>query len=150
MTNIKLRPEMIPRTSFFVNLRSILSTAEWDLVRRDCYQRAGYRCEICNGKGSKHPVECHEVWDYNEQTGIQKLIRLIALCPSCHEVVHIGLAGIRGRTDHAVAHLQKVNNIDSDTAQHIVQEAWELWERRNKINWTLDVSAVQLTKGKAV
>lgn len=38
------------------------------------------------------PVECHEVWDYDDDRKIQRLERRVALCPACHEVKHAGLA----------------------------------------------------------
>lgn len=88
---MKLTIELVPSTSWFSNLRSLLSSEEWDKIRRGCYKNANYKCEICSGVGPKHPVECHETWEYDEKQGIQKLIGLIALCPSCHEVKHVGL-----------------------------------------------------------
>ena len=39
----------------------------------------------------------HEVWDYDDARRVQRLVRLIALCPACHEVKHLGLAAKRGR-----------------------------------------------------
>jgi len=139
---MKLIPEMIPKTSFFSNLRSILSKDQWDVARRSCYKKACYICEICGGRGEKHPVECHEVWDYNEKTKIQKLVRLIALCPACHEVVHIGLAGIRGREKQAMEHLKTVNGLSDRKAQHVVEKAWKKWKQRNTVKWVLDITAI--------
>jgi hypothetical protein len=44
---------------------------------------ANNKCEICKetGKtqGYKHNVECHEIWIYNDEDKIQKLIGLISL-----------------------------------------------------------------------
>ncbi|AKJ73572.1 hypothetical protein SP39_1 [Salmonella phage 39] len=79
---------MVPKTAWFTNLRSHLSKSNWDVVRKKCYAKANYKCEICGGKGTKHPVECHEIWDFGN--GKITLKGLIALCPSCHEVKHIG------------------------------------------------------------
>lgn len=139
---IKLVPEMIPRTSFFRNLRSMLNQTEWDVVRRECYRKAGHVCEICGGRGNRWPVECHEVWDYNVKDRVQKLVRLIALCPACHEVIHIGLAGVRGREKQAIKHLMKVNRLSELDALAVVAQAWQLWERRSGMNWTLNVDTV--------
>ena len=140
MENYKLKPEMIPRTSFFKNLRSILSTKEWDIVRRKVYAQANYKCEICGGKGNRHPVECHELWSYDYKTQIQKFTGLIALCPACHEVVHIGLAQVRGRYKNAHNHLMKVNGIGSYEATEIVDNAFEEWQGRSMFKWELDIS----------
>ena len=134
-----LEIDLIPKTSFFTNVRSTVSSEEWDKLRKTCYRKANYRCEICNGVGKTHPVECHEVWEYHTDTKIQKLVRLIALCPSCHEVKHIGLAEIRGRLELALNHLMKVNGWTKPQALQHHKEAFMLWHKRNKTQWVLDL-----------
>jgi len=142
---MKLTIELVPSTSWFSNLRSLLSAAEWDVVRKGCYKNANYKCEICGGVGSAHPVECHETWEYQEE-GIQKLVGLIALCPSCHEVKHIGLAGIKGRHNEAVAHFCKVNGCKPAEAEKYIQEAFVTWNERSRSEWKLDVSLLEVLK----
>ena len=137
---------MIPSTSFFKNLRDILKPEEWDIVRHAVYAKAGNKCEICGGVGDRHPVECHERWDYDEKTGVQKLVGLIALCPNCHEVIHFGLAQVRGRQDQATAHMRKVTGADHDTAHKAIEKAFKVWRRRSEIQWKLDVSALEALK----
>jgi hypothetical protein len=46
-----------------------------------------------------------EVWDYDDARMVQRLVRLIALCPAYHEVKHLGLAGRCSRLGPALAHL---------------------------------------------
>ena len=74
--------ELVPRTSFYQNLRNMLPTGDWDILRRESYQRNLYRCEICDGAGPNWPVECHEIWDYDDEFNIQTLIGLQSLCPA--------------------------------------------------------------------
>jgi hypothetical protein len=136
---MKLQIELVPSTSWFSNLRSLLSSEEWDKVRKGCYKHANYKCEICGGVGPAHPVECHETWEYDENTGIQKLVSLIALCPNCHEVKHIGLAGIKGRTEEAT-------ECDKKVAEKYIQEAFALWNKRSQRDWQLDVSLLEELK----
>lgn len=57
-----------------------------DRLRRQVYQAAGDRCEICGGRGTDHPVEAHEVWAYDDTTLVQRLLRMTALCRACREV----------------------------------------------------------------
>jgi len=109
-------------------------------VRKKCYRKANYRCEICGGVGPNHPVECHEKWEYNDKTRIQKLTGLIALCPACHEVKHIGLASVNGRFYNAIEHLAKVNGCTWEDARTYAEEQMELWEGRNQFDWKLDTS----------
>lgn len=134
----KLKPELIPRSSYFNNLRSNYSSQDWDYLRKDCYKKAKYRCEICNEVGPSHPVECHEVWSYID--GVQKLERLIALCPDCHMCMHFGLAGLRGQMNKVYRKLMKVNKISRKEADLLIEISFEEWHDRSSVDWTLDMS----------
>lgn len=132
--------ELVPKSCWYSNVRSNVSKEEWDRIRKIVFDRAGRVCEVCGGRGRRWPVECHEMWMYDDERHIQKLVKLVALCPSCHEVKHMGLAGIRGRAGAAMAHLAKVNNWSMSDAQHYVDAAFETWHRRSRHQWTLDIS----------
>jgi len=142
----KLTIELIPQTSFFKNLRQILSAKEWRELKTTIYKKANYKCEICNGIGTKHPVECHEIWNYNEKEARQTLIGLIALCPKCHMVKHYGFHQMQGRGKIAKLHMASINNWTTNQVDEHIQSAFKLWEQRNKINWKLDTSYI--TKDK--
>ena len=139
----KLNINLIPETSFYNNLRSLFPKEEWDLIRRECYKKANYVCEICgeNGleQGYNWPVECHELWDFSKR-GIQKLIRLIALCPLCHKCQHLGFAQIEGTYDIAKAHYILVNKITKKEADHDIYLAFEKWTEDSQITWDLDLT----------
>lgn len=147
-----LEVELVPASSWGANLRSALRANEWDRLRKQTYRLAGYRCEICGGKGAKHPVECHEVWAYEDVQGnvpdivdysrtyTQTLVRLVSLCPACHEVKHFGLTTLRGRDQQAFRHLMRVNGWNENQAQKHIQEVYALWEKRSRVGWMLDLS----------
>ena len=135
-----LTVELVPRTAWRRNVRSHVSRAEWERLRAQTLQRAGHRCEICGARGR---LECHEVWHYDDQRHVQKLTRLIALCPACHEVKHIGLAGARGRSPQAVAHLARVNGWSLQDARHYLEACFEVWSARSNHQWTLDLSYLE-------
>lgn len=137
---LKLTIELVPRTCFYSNVRSIVSQSDWDKLRKDCYSKAKYVCEICGGKGTSHPVECHEVWSYNDENDTQKLERLIALCPACHAVKHWGLSRIRGRENECIRHLIYVNNITLKEANRLVNNEFAIWKERSDKQWILDLS----------
>lgn len=137
---MKLTIELVPETSFYKNVRSEVPKDEWDIIRRQCYRDSNYICEICGGKGKQHPVECHEIWKYNDNKLIQKLIRFIALCPSCHQVKHIGLSQIRGIEEDCIKHLMRVNKISESTAEELIWEAFDTWRERSNYKWELDIS----------
>jgi hypothetical protein len=132
--------ELVPKTSWYKNVRSNVPAAQWERLKKLTSSRARNVCEICGGLGEKWPVECHEVFAYDDERHIQTLVKLVALCPSCHEVKHIGLAGIRGNRRRALAHLARVNGWSIEDANHYVEACFELWSRRSCHQWKLDLS----------
>lgn len=138
MSDKPLFIDLVPATAWFSNLRSELLPAEWDAVRKAAYRKAGHVCEVCGGRGPKHPVECHERWGYDEAMRVQTLLGTVALCPDCHEATHFGLAQVRGRGPAAKRHLMKVNGWSGAQADDHIAQAFALWQRRSALNWTLD------------
>ena len=138
--NTPLTIELVPASQWGDNLRSLLPKAKWDTLRKQIYQRADYKCEICGGKGHKWPVECHEVWFYDEKRKTQTLTGLTALCPRCHEVKHIGRSMSVGKGDRAIRHLMKVNKWTRSDAQYYIEAIFEQWHQRNRFEWTVDLS----------
>lgn len=144
---MKLTVELIPKSSWDNNLRSYLTSTQWDKVRRKCYQEAGYKCEICEGVGPKHPVECHEKWDF--VNGQVKLFGLIALCPACHEVKHIGRAVATGNEKRALAHFMKVNQMSKADSVAYINEAFDIWRNRSRYPWKLEISYLEEYMGES-
>jgi len=138
----RLTVELIPATTWYDNLRSRLTPEGWKRLRKECYRKAGYRCEICGGRGPDHPVECHEIWHFDDDRAVQTLVRLIALCPSCHLVKHFGFASVSGRGEEAFAHLLRVNGWTREQGERHVAEAFRQWETRSRRQWKLDISAI--------
>ncbi len=141
---IKLSIELIPKTCHFSNVRTTVKPKEWDKIRFISYEKAGNVCEICkdNGKsqGFKHNVECHEIWEYDEENLIQKLIGLISLCPICHQVKHIGRAMAMGKEKVCYAQLAKVNKWTPDQIALHIEESFLIYNKRSQYIWTLDIS----------
>jgi len=145
--HLPLLIELVPQTSWGDNLRSRLQKKDWDRLRKGQARWAGWHCEICgqSGKdqGYKWPVECHEVWSYDDENHIQKLDRLISLCPLCHKVKHYGRTfNVEGH-EGALAALKRmmwVNGWKMKDAQAHVSEAFSIWEKRSHHVWTLDLS----------
>jgi hypothetical protein len=132
--------ELVPKTCWYRNVRSHVSAQEWERLKALTFGRAGRRCEICGGRGERWPVECHEIFSYDDENRVQKLERLAALCPRCHEVKHIGLAGMRGRRREAVEHLARVNGWSTEDALIYIEVCFEVWSRRSLHPWRLDIS----------
>ncbi|MFN2452731.1 MAG: HNH endonuclease [Pyrinomonadaceae bacterium] len=138
-----LTVELVPKTAWYKNVRSQVSREEWERLKRITFKRANYICEICGGRGDKWPVECHEIFAYDDANRVQRLTKLSALCPSCHEVKHLGLAGIRGRHTHALAHLARVNKWSNADAELYVEACFELWHQRSCHEWKLDLTYLE-------
>jgi len=137
MVKLRLTIELVPSTSWYNNMRKVVSRQDWDVLRRKVYADYGHRCGLCGASGR---LNCHEVWEYDDKRHIQTLVGFIALCDLCHHIKHIGLARIladEGKLsmDDVVAHFCKVNGCDySDFLNHEAG-AWRTWESRSKHNW---------------
>lgn len=139
---MKLLIELIPKTAWGKNVRTQFPKTVWDTLRKKQYQEAGFRCEICGASGK---LECHEVWEYIEEPErVQKLVRLIALCPDCHAVKHMGRTSTLGEEafEHAVRHMMEVNGWNVFEARDHIEEAFVIWRQRSQYDWKLDTSSV--------
>lgn len=140
MPKLLLTIELVPSTSWFNSVRSAVTKKQWDYLKSQVSAKAGNVCEICGGIGYKHPVECHEIWHYDSKKLIQKLEGMIALCPNCHMVKHIGLAEVRGKKIQALRHLMAVNNMTNKEAEAYIETAFKVWAERSQKNWKLDLT----------
>lgn len=161
---IKLQIELVPSTAFYSNLRSILDKADWDILRKLVYKNANYKCEICGGKGDKHPVECHEVFEYidlnndfeidesqfplssgssySSSVRIQKLLFCQSLCPNCHEAKHFGLAQIKGNGERAKETLKRVNGWNDKQVEDYIRASFSQWHQRSRYQWKIDIDMI--------
>lgn len=140
MTTCKLTLDLVPSTCWFSNVRSCVSKKRWDKIKSRVCSQAWDTCQICGGVGPRHPVECHEVWSYDDTKQIQKLVGMVALCPACHQVKHFGLAQIKGKGEVALQHLMQVNQWTQKRAEKHIKESFERWAERSKKKWKLDIS----------
>lgn len=138
----KLTIELVPSTCWYSNVRDNVTRSTWDKIRKLTYRNANYTCEICGGKGDRWPVECHEIWEYNDEEHIQTLKGLISLCPDCHKVKHFGLTSTRSEQEmyHAMNHLKKVNNFSKMETINYINESINIFHDRSKFEWKLDLS----------
>lgn len=142
MNKPKLTVELVPSTSFYTNVRSILPKSEWDRLRKASYEKAKFKCEICKdsglNQGYKHALECHEIWDYKAD-GTQLLKGLISLCPKCHLVKHVGRAIAIGKKKEVYNHLAKVNKWDKTLVEAYIGACFQEHKERSKIKWKINI-----------
>lgn len=135
----KLNFELVPDGCWYSNLRSELPKKLWDIVRKDAYARANGKCMIC-GRPAKR-LEAHEKWSYDEKTAMQKLEDVIAVCHTCHSVIHIGRTQLMGEEDKAIAQFIRVNKCSYADYRKALGEANARHRKLNEIpEWKLDIS----------
>jgi hypothetical protein len=117
----------------------MVTRGQWEKCKNLVKARSGSRCEICGGRGKRYPVDCHEIWEYDDEQQVQTLVGLIALCPRCHEVKHLGRAFAVGNAERAIAHLMEVNGWDGEQAYEYCMLAFRIWEARSEMEWTTNV-----------
>ncbi|MEU8196449.1 hypothetical protein AB0C10_21970 [Microbispora amethystogenes] len=145
----RLRADLLPADTWGSNLRGILPRADWDRLRIPVCESVGNRCEVCKalcfmeGDRKRRP-DCHELWIFESREGrdVQRLERLIALCPDCHRVQHIGWAQTRGEMPQVIAKLREVNRWTSNQATAEISRARRICEQRELVRWDLDLSAL--------
>ena len=135
---LKLRIEPTPRNNYGDNLAHLLYKDIWDKLRREVYSRAGHRCEICGQP--LRTLHCHENWGYNEKKRTQFLVSLMALCPECHNTIHLF------RTQHEIRagkipssyldelkeHFIRVNDVDlKEWLRHTNSKSYVMRLRQN-------------------
>jgi hypothetical protein len=138
---IRLTIEMVPQTSWYENLRKRLPRSEWDRIRKEIYARYDYRCAICKAEGR---LSCHELWLYDDERHVQRLVGFVALCSLCHHVKHLGFAtGLAesGRLDmeRVIRHYMRVNGCTRADFENHRERAFRLWEQRSSHPWQVEL-----------
>ena len=146
---MKLQIDLIPATSFGCNLRGMMKRSKWDIIRHAIYEKQNNCCAICGAvKGFDcERLNAHEVWEYNEDDEIQKLVDIIAVCDNCHNCIHYGRTEKIAFTewkfwliDETIKHYMKINNCSEEQFKKDYAKAWDTWLKRSSHNWTLDIS----------
>jgi hypothetical protein len=128
LENLRLAIDLIPRTAWYKNFRLQMRRSQWDKLRKKVYADQGNACCICGATGR---LNCHEVWSYDEQRHVQKLMGFHAVCGMCHHVTHFGLAQIlagQGQLDleAVIEHFLKVNGVSRKDFEAHKTEAFRL------------------------
>ena len=141
---MKLELHLIPQSSFYQNVRKLLGS-RWDTLSRQVRSERDFTCEICGTKPkSTKDVHLHELWSFDDDKKVQKLIGFQCVCVDCHNVHHWGLSQIRGLNMNILMnHACKVNKCDSVTFKDYVYKSFADWQKRSQIQWTLDMSELE-------
>ena len=137
--NRLLSISLIPKSTWYNNVRSQVSRDVWNAIRAYFKKPS---CQFCGYKGK---LFTHEVWKYDDALHIQKLVGFESVCFLCHSIKHLGLAGIQaqqGYLDYSelIEHYCAVNECTKEDFLADREEAFELWKERSKFEWIVDVS----------
>lgn len=132
---------LIPQTSFEMNLRAVLSPTDWDKLRRSVYKAFGYKCVICDHAGQ---MEAHELWRFDYEKSVQVLDFVVALCKYCHLHQHLGFAkGLMGQGNldpkPFYHHWFVVNKLkpNNEMLSEYESRVFKLWRLRNEFAWKI-------------
>ena len=139
--NRKLSIQLVPKTSWRVNLRSIL--ANWSEISASV--RSKCRCDICGELLRPDELHAHEVWKYDDNTHTQSLENIISICELCHLSVHMGQANTQGKGDIAKEWYQTVNKLSIGEMKEDIKCAFSVWKERSKYRWNTDLNELLIT-----
>jgi hypothetical protein len=150
MDKPKLELELIPDSCCGKNAREGIWKKEWTKIRKIVCWNANYHCEICKKSfwflKSRQMLECNEVWEFDREFAIQKLVRLEAICYLCHETKHwkFFYSSWYSREESLLRrkkHLQKVNSWNLEQTNAYIKEKLEEHRLNNQIiAWKLVIS----------
>ena len=144
---VRLRADLLPASTWGSNLRGLLSPTQWDRLRAPVLAAAGLRCQICGAARPARRPDCHEQWIFGLEAivpgdiplPVQRLVRLVALCPACHEVQHVGLAGLRERLAEVRARLGQLNSWTPAQVSADLDRAARRSVLLEQVPWDLDL-----------
>lgn len=140
-----LRMELVPEACWNINLCQKLPGRDWQKLRKIILSAYAGECEVCclRPEGRARALDVHERWDYNERTGVQRLVRLSPLCFTCHGCTHFQRSLAVGRRDEVVPHMMDINGWTFEQLVAHQEASIADWHRRNEIKWRLDVSYIE-------
>lgn len=135
--------DLVPQSCWFKNPRSCVKHSDWQRIRKMVIERANHQCETCKAvrdASIKRWLEVHERYEYDEESEVQTLRRLVCLCSHCHLATHYGMAQILGFGDESLKHFCKVTGMNETQARQHIAKAFKVWRERSEITWKLDIS----------
>lgn len=142
----RIEPDVNPHGSLRA-IRSRLTNDEWTDLRRKVAKAAKQRCEACGRRGKEHPVECHDVWTFDAETAVQRLLGIHAYCPDCHRVRHAPEELAEESTREAksrdlTVQMAMVNGWNRRDSERKLKERDDLRASLAGRKWTLDASVL--------
>jgi hypothetical protein len=132
--------ELVPETSIMSSVRDVITPPMWDALRQRVYAHAGYRCEACESALSRR---ADELWEFDDESHVQRLVRMVALCPECHGARRMDRFGQMRAGRRALEHLARVNRWTVQQAERYRATAFQRWRERSRAWWSVDLDALR-------
>ena len=131
---MKLEAELVPKPLWRKYLANMLSRDEWKRLRAQRIREKGESCEICGQKGRVH---LHEIWKYDDESYVQRLVGFQLLCDNCHSIKHFGrtqtlAAECKLDLRPIIIHFCKVNNCTPEDLKDHWKSVFDVWKERSQ------------------
>jgi hypothetical protein len=138
----RLTIKLVPETCMVSSVRDAITPSAWDRLRRRVDADAGHRCEVCDRRPAR-AVECDELWEYDDESHVQRLVRMVALCSDCHRARQMDRVGEMRAGRRALEHLARVNDWSAQQAERYRAAAFRRWRERSRARWSIDLDALR-------
>ena len=158
--NILLKIELVPKTMWRKNVRAVISKQNWDALRwsfgatkipppftKSAARELGLpepklqkklTCHYC--EAYQDNLELHELWEYNDEQLIQRLVGLVPVCEDCHLSLHFGFANTVNLGDRAKQHISRINGWTDKETDKYVNYIFKRWFIRSQNDYSLDLT----------
>lgn len=124
---MKLTIEFVPDMAGGKTLYRFLTAKAWNEIRKEVLSAYDCHCSACGV--SVGQLNCHERWEYDDETLMQRLVDIVPLCQLCHLVTHMNERG--ASREVLVSHFMQVNDCSLEEFEAYYQQCQEEVKRRN-------------------
>lgn len=141
--------QLIPPRAFGQKVKTIVGDYNWQKISKKVRESANYTCAYC---GEYHPekwgTDAHEEWDWDFETGTQKLKAIKCVCKKCHMTVHPGANNYFGRfsPEDIIENFCKINKREEDffTSALTISRVYQSY--LNQRDWKLEEDLAEKVK----
>lgn len=146
---MSIQIEVIPTSCIGHNLHSfsILKHGKWEEISQNVRER--HICQCCNKPFKSSELHAHEVWFFDMETHVQRLVMIASVCEKCHATIHYNflLSNSKVRSREAFiskAHYMEVNNCEEEDFERDLNKVLAIYRKLNQISekWSMDISYI--------
>ena len=151
---MRIHFQVIPVKCVGRNLHShnIIKAEKWQEISKEVRLRTRGICECCGRKFDTNELSAHEVWEFDEERGIQRLLCIIGICDKCHRTIHYQYHFSNNKLEPRDAFICKAHYMDLsgwdengfEMALDIALKRYRILNQREE-DWKLDISLILAT-----